>query len=598
MRSHQRRAPVTKKQDDGQLSSKVVVIGGGMWAGYFAQALVEATAQDRCLCTIVSADALPPYDETVLADDFLSLFDESGACTLREIPLTQPESWYQRHGVRLLTDMTVTSTNDSVVVAQSSNGDIVRIKYENLVMADESCIRESGVLTVDGVLKPDQPQGFGSVHTWRHRVAEAAKLACAVRAREKDGQEACSDPVIIMGDGLEALSLAGRIATSRKEKLAVTLILESDRLLPELFSCSGGQEVTDFYERHLSRRAGIKFARNFKFKRYWSLDEVGEFPTLHGRALSLQRTRPRPFGRGDPCNSQVRGVVLEGIDGDVWVPARFVVHCPNAKKFQDVQVSARQAAHKLVGKTDSTTPEQPYSLRGSVLDLSFEAKFSSECCNGTKFAGVVATLGLDTFAQTKTFGAFWTSDNCIVGTWLEGANAEDRRAGEIIASQRPPFTRLQRFKKLQLKQLLDNPHILKPPALERGDFLAETDIECITESFAEYDCGDKRITLDGAAKLMRDLGADWAHHEEQIALRSLDPRGTGFVDLATFIAWWLGPEKSPELNEPVRPRKIFTHSEVDCTIDPERMYYQSILDELDSDGDEFRVDGGSSEKGN
>lgn len=581
------------------MSSKVVVVGGGMWAGYFVQAFVEAAAQERCLCTILSAEAVPPYDETVLADDFLSLFDESGACTLREIPSTQPESWYERHGVRLLTNMTVTSTNDGVVVAQASNGDIVRIKYEHVVMADECCFRESGVSAVDGVLKPDEPQRFGSVHTWRPRLAAAAKLACAVRAREEDGQEACVDPVIILGDSLEALSLAGRIATSRKEKLAVTLILESDRILPELFSCPGGQEVTDFYERHLSRRAGVKFARNFKFKRYWSLDEVGEFPTLHGRALCLQRTHPRPFGRGNPFNSQVRGVVLEGIDGDVWVPARFVVHCPRAKNFQDVQLSARQAALKLVGETESTTitSEPLYSLRGNILDLSFEAKFSAECCNGAQFPCVVATLGVDTFPQTDTFGAFWTSDNRIVGSWLEGANAEDRRAGEIIAAQRPAFTRLQRFKKLQLKQLLNNPHVLQPPALECGDFLAETDVDCITESFAEYDCGDGRITLDGAAKLMRDLGADWVSHEEQIALRSLDPRGTGFVELATFLAWWLGPEESPKLNEPLKPRKIFTHSEVECTIDPERLFYQNILDDLDSDEDDCRGVGDRSEKG-
>ena len=170
-------------------------------------------------------------------------------------------------------------------------------------------------------------------------------------------------------------------------------------------------------------------------------------------------------------------------------------------------------------------------IRSRFLDLSWEF-------HGRNLGDVVP-LGLESYASTKVFGAFWVLDNRVVGCFLEGGTPSQRAALPAIARLQPQITRVQKFRKLSLDQFLDDPRCLEPPELAPGEFQAELDVECIVEAFQRYDfSGDGFAKTASIGELMRDLGADWDAEEEAEALRALDPYGNNMVSLDAFTHWW------------------------------------------------------------
>ena len=145
-----------------------------------------------------------------------------------------------------------------------------------------------------GVSKPEKNCGFGSVHYLRD-IGDAAKVSEAVSIKEADGQETCSDPVVIVGGGILTMELAAKIARFRGQKVPVTVILSRDRIMPKVFrediapeaGSLGAKDVAEFYERQLVK-CGVKFIREHRCLRLWDVEECGEFPTMEGPAISLQ----------------------------------------------------------------------------------------------------------------------------------------------------------------------------------------------------------------------------------------------------------------------------------------------------------------------
>lgn len=447
---------------------------------------------------------------------------------------------------------------------------------------------------------------------------------------EEDGQETCLDPVVVVGGGFLTMELAGTIAKYRDDKVPVTVVLSRDRMLPGLFGAPtkdeneraagdgaehdvgkpkeadgvpGARDVAEFYERQLVK-IGVRFVREHRCLRLWAADEEGDFPTMEGPAISLQRTRPRHFGPAQPQFRGSRGVVVEARHGGdlAWLPARFVVlalgSIPNSEVFAksldlsgdgailvDATCRASHASGDVYAIGDVATAPLPLSRENEVR-LPFEssakamATFVAETiwdghlkhalgghappAEGNVSAkiydpvplirsrfldldwefhgrnlGDVVPLGLESYASTKVFGAFWVLDNRVVGCFLEGGTPSQRAALPEIARLQPQITRVQKFRKLSLDQFLDDPRCLEPPELAPGEFQAELDVECIVEAFQRYDfSGDGFAKTASIGELMRDLGADWDAEEEAEALRALDPYGNNMVSLDAFTHWW------------------------------------------------------------
>src|SRR4029078_2399407 len=74
--------------------SKIVIVGGGMVAGYAAKQLVEAGMPSGELA-ILSADSSVPYERPPLSKSFLAGKDTEDSIRIN------PEDFYRDHGVDL-----------------------------------------------------------------------------------------------------------------------------------------------------------------------------------------------------------------------------------------------------------------------------------------------------------------------------------------------------------------------------------------------------------------------------------------------------------------------------------------------------------------
>ena len=369
-------------QDDAMpKQARVLVVGGGVAAAHVAQALGERAEElpetDKPLCVILSAypSGISPYDRSRISKDALD-------CT--RLDATSFPSLELPDGVELCSGKVVVRCDPDqkcVTYRDAITNDEEEITYEKLISATgarakvlegdqaylwpdkHSDIVYNGSMEDEGEdvacapapapagppeatapapkLRPwcltvEKNCGFGSVHYLRD-IGDAAKVSEAVAAKEADGQETCSDPVVIVGGGILTMELAAKIARFRGQKVPVTVVLSRDRIMPKVFredvepeaGSLGAKDVAEFYERQLVK-CGVKFVREHRCLRLWDVDECGEFPTMEGPAISLQRTRPRRF---EPLQgeyfSTCRGIVVENNHSAErsWIAAKCVILC-------------------------------------------------------------------------------------------------------------------------------------------------------------------------------------------------------------------------------------------------------------------------------
>src|SRR5438067_2438599 len=86
--------------------SKLVILGGGMVAGYAAKQLVELGLKQGELA-IVSADTAVPYERPPLSKGFLAGKDSEDAIRINS------EAFYREHGIEIKLDCEVSSVNTS-----------------------------------------------------------------------------------------------------------------------------------------------------------------------------------------------------------------------------------------------------------------------------------------------------------------------------------------------------------------------------------------------------------------------------------------------------------------------------------------------------
>src|SRR2546423_4864326 len=85
-------------------SSKVVIAGGGMVAGYAAKRLVEIGLKNGDL-TILSADTAIPYERPPLSKGFLAGKDTEDSI------LINPEDFYRNHGIEVRLGISISNVD-------------------------------------------------------------------------------------------------------------------------------------------------------------------------------------------------------------------------------------------------------------------------------------------------------------------------------------------------------------------------------------------------------------------------------------------------------------------------------------------------------
>src|SRR5215475_11917976 len=97
-------------------TTRYVILGGGMVAGYAAKELVERGLKQAELA-IVSRDSAVPYERPPLSKGFLAGKDsESGI-------LINPADWYRQHGIELKLETTVEKVDAKGKVLCTSSGE-------------------------------------------------------------------------------------------------------------------------------------------------------------------------------------------------------------------------------------------------------------------------------------------------------------------------------------------------------------------------------------------------------------------------------------------------------------------------------------------
>ncbi|CAM9140061.1 unnamed protein product [Laminaria digitata] len=438
--------------------------------------------------------------------------------------------------------------------------------------------------------------GFGSVHYVRD-LGDSVKMVQAMRRVEADGQQdTCKEPVVVIGGGFLSCEIAAAIATHCPGMQLAMVMPGEDVMARAGFT----REMCHFYEKQLAR-AGVNFAKGYRATRLWCVEEEGSFPTLERSAQGsvLKKTLPRRFGPADPNFTECRGVVFANTQTgeEVWLAARFVVlgigSIPNSELFRDsleltadggimadsslrtshpsgdvfaagdiacvpaplggidegthsattlrsehVTAARDMGAHAARTMLGGAAAKEPYDpvphLYSRILDVSWKFYGFTR--------GEACVLGMETFAATRMFGAFWLHGGRIVGAFLE----EDPSSGvdhsttlERMAREQPAVLSMKRLRKCPLKRLLADPHCLAPPKLGVGEFHADTDEASIEEAFHKYAGAGSKVKRADMGAVMKELGADWDRDELADALEALDTKGSGSVDFSDFVRWWL-----------------------------------------------------------
>ena len=162
----------------------VLIVGGGVAAARCARTLRRHGHGGSVL--LVGAESLPPYNRPPLSKELLV----HGGTLPDEMLLAEPASWYERRGIQLLTDVTVTSINPVERLAELSDGS--RVRYRQCLLATGAEPRRLPI--------PGAEQAI-----LLRTAADARRLRAAIDAH-------AGAPAVVVGGGFIGLEVASALA--------------------------------------------------------------------------------------------------------------------------------------------------------------------------------------------------------------------------------------------------------------------------------------------------------------------------------------------------------------------------------------------------
>ena len=229
--------------------SRLVILGGGMVAGYGAKQLVELGMKSGEL-TIVSADDAVPYERPPLSKGFLAGRDSEESIRIN------PENFYREHGIDLKLRTRVASIDPArkrLVLA--GGGDV---GYESLVIATGATVR---TLNVPGA-------GLGNIQYLR-----SLDDSKAIRDRAHGAKRA-----VVIGGGFIGMEVASVLAQS---SVQTTMVISEDRIWKKFFT----PEMSQAFEKYFAAR-GVAFAKSATVKAMRGDGAVSAVELGDGRSIA------------------------------------------------------------------------------------------------------------------------------------------------------------------------------------------------------------------------------------------------------------------------------------------------------------------------
>jgi len=208
-------------------SSKYLILGGGMVAGYAAKQLVEGGLKPGEL-TILSADSSIPYERPPLSKNFLAGKDTEASV------LINADDFYQKHGIDIKLNCEADSVDPARKTVHLRSGQ--EIGFEKLIVATGARVR---TLDIPG-------HDLAGVHYLR-------TLEDSKRIREK---AASAKRAVVIGGGFIAMEVASVLA---QKGIETTMVLPDERIWKRFFTAA----MSRFFEDYYTAR-GVRFAKNTK----------------------------------------------------------------------------------------------------------------------------------------------------------------------------------------------------------------------------------------------------------------------------------------------------------------------------------------------
>jgi NADPH-dependent 2,4-dienoyl-CoA reductase/sulfur reductase-like enzyme len=385
-------------------SSKHIVLGGGMVAGYLAKEYVENGGRSGDLAIVSGDDALP-YERPPLSKSFLAGKDSE------ESVLISPPDFYGAHGIDVRRNLTVDSIDTLRKRLHTASGE--EFAFERLVVSTGARVR---TLDAPGASSED--------------VLYLRSLADSKRIRER---AANAKRAVVLGGGFIAMEVAA-VLTARG--VETTMIVREDRIWKAFFT----PEMSAFFGKYYAdrgvrilTRAGIAAIVNGSKASLTGGDSIGFDLLVAGIGVQpvtdaagraglkvdngvfvnefLETDHPDIFAAGDVANYP------DTIFGN---KRRRVEHWDNAVS------QGRHAARALLGRREAFV-HVPYFF-SDVFDLSYEFWGDPSEADRVVHRGDL---------HTSSFSVWWMSRDRLVAAFTMNRPDEERElAPELIRSKR------------------------------------------------------------------------------------------------------------------------------------------------------------------
>ena len=208
-------------------SFRIVILGGGMVAGYAAKEFVAQSGKKGELAIVTAENALP-YERPPLSKGFLAGKEEASHLQISDA------AFYRQHGIPIYRNFPVRKVDLRGRRLQSSSGKV--IGFDKLLLATGSTVRR---LKVPGANRSE---------IFYLRQIEDSQ---AIQAQMKRDKRA-----VVIGSGFIGMEVASVLAS---HGVRTTMVFPDDRVWKRLFT----PPVSNFFERYFVDR-GVTFVKKEK----------------------------------------------------------------------------------------------------------------------------------------------------------------------------------------------------------------------------------------------------------------------------------------------------------------------------------------------
>jgi 3-phenylpropionate/trans-cinnamate dioxygenase ferredoxin reductase component len=376
-------------------TSRYVILGGGMVAGYAAKEMVEHGLKPGEL-TIVSADSSVPYERPPLSKGFLAGKDTEEGIRIN------PDQFYHEHGIEVRLGASVAGVDPSRRELRLETGEDLR--FEQMIIATGARVR---TLDLPGALYLRSLEDSKRI---RERAAGAKRAT-------------------VIGGGFIGMEVAAVLA---QKGVATTMAIKEDRLGVRLFTPPMSQFFENYYTSH-----EVQFVRGAK-----SVDARGKDSDMVVAGIGVVPVTEPLTGSGIEVDNGVlvnefletstQGIYAAGdvanYQDTLFGKRRRVEHWDNA-------VSQGQHLGRTLMGDRKAFVHVPYFF-SDVFDLSYE--YWGDAAGATE---VVERGDL----RGKSFSVWWLRDGAVVAAFVMNRPDEERETAPkwIEAKKRVPAEQLR-----------------------------------------------------------------------------------------------------------------------------------------------------------